>query len=252
MYAPGVGRFTARDPIGYRGGIGLYVYVLNAPNRFSDPFGLSTDTRTIYVYKGDAKEHLMSESWEKYIAEDANGCCFEVGLDVSYTRVSRYVEAWEITFDTNLWGEISVGLGIASGAAGVTAGVLALAPEPGGTKVGAAVAGISAGVLGIGAAVTGIFADEDEIGSELKDTGHFWGFKNFKANSYYKIGAIECPYSWDIDFDIDENGELNLPASFLDAYPDTLSTPSNPGYHEPYPNDWDDWSDQSQVVVNGS
>ena len=39
-YRPHVGRFTERDPIGYRGGIGLYGYVLQRPTVAVDPLGL--------------------------------------------------------------------------------------------------------------------------------------------------------------------------------------------------------------------
>jgi RHS repeat-associated protein len=40
QYDPGIGRFAARDPIGYRGGISIYGYVLGRPIRWIDPYGL--------------------------------------------------------------------------------------------------------------------------------------------------------------------------------------------------------------------
>ena len=39
-YGSGVGRFTSRDPIGYRGGLNLYAYVNNRPTVSVDPSGL--------------------------------------------------------------------------------------------------------------------------------------------------------------------------------------------------------------------
>lgn len=39
IYHTGLGRFLSRDPIGYRGGINLYLYVGNRPLLYLDPFG---------------------------------------------------------------------------------------------------------------------------------------------------------------------------------------------------------------------
>jgi RHS repeat-associated protein len=39
-YDPRLGRFLSGDPVGLRGGMNLYGYVLNRPTRFTDPMGL--------------------------------------------------------------------------------------------------------------------------------------------------------------------------------------------------------------------
>ncbi|MFA6135147.1 MAG: RHS repeat-associated core domain-containing protein [Phycisphaerae bacterium] len=41
-YHPGLGRFLARDPAGYRDGMNLYAYVRNNPLRYTDPDGLTS------------------------------------------------------------------------------------------------------------------------------------------------------------------------------------------------------------------
>ncbi|MBB3178448.1 RHS repeat-associated core domain-containing protein [Variovorax sp. Sphag1AA] len=38
-YDPDTGRYTARDPLGFEGGINLYTYAAGAPGRYSDPTG---------------------------------------------------------------------------------------------------------------------------------------------------------------------------------------------------------------------
>ncbi|MEK7309971.1 MAG: RHS repeat-associated core domain-containing protein [Planctomycetota bacterium] len=46
-YTPTNGRFTARDPIGYLGGLNLYSYVKNNPVRYTDPFGFVACTDNV-------------------------------------------------------------------------------------------------------------------------------------------------------------------------------------------------------------
>ena len=64
MYDSELGRFVGRDPIGYRGGINYYAYVVSTPLRYPDPLGLApledipgcstkhwqyTDTKTLTI-----------------------------------------------------------------------------------------------------------------------------------------------------------------------------------------------------------
>jgi RHS repeat-associated protein len=43
-YDSSIGRFISEDPIGFNGGANFYVYVLNAPINFDDPFGRVAQT----------------------------------------------------------------------------------------------------------------------------------------------------------------------------------------------------------------
>jgi len=54
-YHPGLQRFIAEDPIGFRGGdVNLYAYVGNQPINFRDPLGLSQDNYTPDMHKHGA------------------------------------------------------------------------------------------------------------------------------------------------------------------------------------------------------
>ena len=71
-YNPKVGRFWTRDPIGYKGGLNLYLYVANSSLNWADPDG----TRPIEKSKGvkfvpnkKGEGHLL-EHWHVY--EDKN------------------------------------------------------------------------------------------------------------------------------------------------------------------------------------
>jgi len=42
-YDPGTGRYVTADPVGLLGGINLYIYALNNPNKYGDYFGLASE-----------------------------------------------------------------------------------------------------------------------------------------------------------------------------------------------------------------
>ncbi len=52
-YAPGLGRWTSRDPIGERGGVGLYVAVANGPTYGTDVLGHIRLGRTVNLVKAE-------------------------------------------------------------------------------------------------------------------------------------------------------------------------------------------------------
>jgi RHS repeat-associated protein len=72
-YHPGVGRWLSRDPIGERGGLNLYGYVLNNPIHLFDPQGLSACD--------DFVDSLISD-WEKQPRWDPT-------LDLGVTFLSK-------------------------------------------------------------------------------------------------------------------------------------------------------------------
>ena len=52
-YDPEIGRFTQKDPIGFRGGINLYGYVGGNPLNFIDPWGLQQGPTIIFNESGE-------------------------------------------------------------------------------------------------------------------------------------------------------------------------------------------------------
>lgn len=69
MYAPQLGRFISRDPVGYVGGENLYQYVRSQPINYVDPFGLADslpDEPAIQYFQQFLKSHgIPADPWVK-------------------------------------------------------------------------------------------------------------------------------------------------------------------------------------------
>ena len=94
-YAPGLGRFVSRDPIGFAGGINLYAYCYGDPVNYADPDGTEASPLmtgwealryafTFTLWKPD-EECESSPGWEesKYSAA--------IGAIATYTAAAMYV-----------------------------------------------------------------------------------------------------------------------------------------------------------------
>ncbi|REJ67108.1 MAG: hypothetical protein DWQ31_12360 [Planctomycetota bacterium] len=90
------------------------------------------------------------------------------------------------------------------------AALLAAAPEPVGTKGGAAAAGLVAAVFGGATVIANSMSTPQAVASGIKRVfdkegnaaaGWLVGYKNFKVASYYFLREIDCPFfSTDVDF----------------------------------------------------
>ncbi len=254
-YIPFLGRFIGRDPAGLRVDFNLYAYLRNFPVTALDPFG-----REFFVlpeirfnpggHNPDITKRVL-EHWEPYIAYDRSSqCCLDIGLNVSFNLVSMYVELYDITYFTNGLGDAANRAWLISGVSATAASGLAIAPEPIGTKVGAGVAGIVSGVSAIVASILGLMADERKIGEQFRSKGYYSGFKDFTVASWYKIAKRKCPWVWDVDFNIDINGNIDT-SPLSSVYPDTLPSLVTPGHFWPDPETWQDWSNQVQKSAGG-
>ncbi|MBL7661933.1 hypothetical protein JNK13_04180 [bacterium] len=57
-FAPKLGRWASRDPIGYKGGVNLYGYVGNSPIMFVDPLGFWSLLNLIITGDGDSSDAM--------------------------------------------------------------------------------------------------------------------------------------------------------------------------------------------------
>src|SRR5690606_20003110 len=68
-YDPSIGRFTARDPVGYLDGLNRYAYVGNNPINFTDPNGLLM-----------RRVEMWWDTQAKGIVNDYGGTAADVGV----------------------------------------------------------------------------------------------------------------------------------------------------------------------------
>ncbi len=135
-YQPSYGRFTSKDPIGYRGGLNLYGYVMNNPIIRIDPSGFDY---TIPPGMGIPPISMPSPP--------AGGkCCkrYESGWKVA--GFNSFSECFAYVFgptDPKTWG---IGIGICAG--GVCKGIVGKVGGWGGLVGGVIGGGAAAGVCG--------------------------------------------------------------------------------------------------------
>jgi RHS repeat-associated protein len=72
-YDPQVGRFISADPIGFDGGINFYVYVLNNPIKYADPYGYD-----VYLKRGNNTGNPANDNVHRKVCVDVWAkCCSE-------------------------------------------------------------------------------------------------------------------------------------------------------------------------------
>ncbi len=87
-YDPGVGRFAQPDPAGFVDGVNRYVYALNSPVNYVDPWGLSASSPTLDYYSSgyygiDVNNFLASKGAYGYGDNSSRLDSFQLGLDAA-------------------------------------------------------------------------------------------------------------------------------------------------------------------------
>ncbi|BBA36824.1 Rhs-family protein [Methylocaldum marinum] len=90
-YDPSIGRFTARDPVGYLDGLNRYAYVGNNPINFTDPNGLLM-----------RRVEMWWDTQAKGIVNDYGGTAADVG--VGFTPVGIYADVYGAATGKTLFG----------------------------------------------------------------------------------------------------------------------------------------------------
>jgi len=87
-YDSATGRFLQKDPIGFRGGVNLYVYVGNNPVKRIDPEGLWDEDALITEISGEVTATYEDASWEPNVGEILlGGTTITVGENGTLTMI---------------------------------------------------------------------------------------------------------------------------------------------------------------------
>jgi len=107
MYAPQLGRFCGRDPIGYlAGGSNLYAYVAFRPLNHLDPFGLIVyGSNEIEHYVDIMRRHRMKIKFKIFVEDEGDKICVHVHARrylegnhkyrENWNRIMEWFEQWE-------------------------------------------------------------------------------------------------------------------------------------------------------------
>jgi len=83
-YEPGTGRYVESDPVGLRGGVGTYGYVLDNPLKYADPLGLFTvDESCNYCQFG--------ENQADFVRRQAEIDCRMVAITITDFRLAQCI-----------------------------------------------------------------------------------------------------------------------------------------------------------------
>jgi len=149
-YDPSSGRFVQRDPIGIRGGLNTYLYVINNPLGRVDPSGLWSLRRWLFTGDGDASDDVydaaLAGAWNYLLTGTpppyakalafAGGCLF--GFAMKLGQLDAYASGGVVVYGLWRLGGGSTGYTAIDGSldyfmAGTGAGLLWPRPKPRGT-----------------------------------------------------------------------------------------------------------------------
>ena len=80
----------------------------------------------VFVFNSSNPEQVKQQHWEHYLFKnDATGCYFQGGLNISYTAVSRHVDVYKVSYASNAFGGLAIGLGVVCGVTTIAGGLRA-------------------------------------------------------------------------------------------------------------------------------